>query len=59
MKNSFKTGLLALTIVVSFSSCDPSKVNSSKNPIDTSKKVIDTTKNAVIDTAKKDTAKKN
>jgi len=57
MKNSLKTGLLALVIIAFLSACDPSKGNVNQTAIDSPKKSIDTSK-AAIDTAKKDIVKK-
>ena len=66
MKNSFKLGVLALAIAVSFAACKGNGSAGSKDSdttkkvvVDTTKKVvIDSTKKVVVDTAKKDTTKK-
>jgi len=61
MKNSFKLGVLALAITVSFAACKGSGAAGSSDS-DTSKKVVvDTTKKVTVDTTKKvtvDTTKK-
>jgi hypothetical protein len=73
MKNSFKLGVLALAIAVSFAACkgkgaaggdstktDSAKMDSAKMTADTAKKMADTAKK-MADTAKKmakDTSKK-
>lgn len=72
MKNSFKTGLLALVVAISFSACggaaksgatdstkvDSAKVDSAKT--DSATKVDSTAKSgaAAVDSVKKDTTKK-
>ena len=60
MKNSFKIGLLALTIAIAVSSCGDgdkaasgSKTDTNKAGVDTAQKSIDTAKKAGIDTVKK------
>jgi hypothetical protein len=58
MKNAIKIGTAALIIAVAAAACDPPTGNSTTNPGDTVKKAVDTTAKSVIDTAKKDTAKK-
>jgi hypothetical protein len=58
MRNSFKLGLLALTVSVTVLACDPPKTTSEKTPADSASKTIDTAKKAAIDSAKKDSVKK-
>ena len=72
MKNSFKTGLLALTIAVSFAACkgsgsssatdstkaDSAKVDSAKTDSATTVDSAATAGAAAVDSVKKDTTKK-
>jgi len=58
MKNSFKISGLILAIAVSVVACDPPKANSNTPVIDSPQQKVDTAGKAVIDTAKKDTTKK-
>jgi hypothetical protein len=66
MKNSAKTGLLILSIAMTALACDPSKGAANKPPEDSGKvkadyvnKKIDSAQKTTVDTAKKDTAKKD
>jgi hypothetical protein len=62
MKNSFKLGVLALAIAVSFVACKGNGAAGSKDSDTTKKVVVDTTKKVVIDSSKKvvvDTTKKD
>lgn len=65
MKNSLKTGFLAIAISVCVSACEPPKAGSDKSPVDsgksvvdTSQKLVDTARKTATDTIKKDTVKK-
>jgi len=58
MKNSFKLGLVALMVAVTFASCFDNNKAKNNNP-DSAAAKVDTAKkdSAKVDTAKKDTAK--
>ena len=65
MRNSFKSGIVALIVSVTISACGPAKPGSAKPPVDSNKsavdtpqKIVDTARKAATDTVKKDSVKK-